>query len=99
MSHDESIAPIGGSFEDLLNDEGIRDEVYGEAQKRVFVYQLEQAIKARKISKVALAKRMRTSRTQVKRVFDPHNVAVSLQTLDAAARSVGKRLQIEIVDG
>ena len=39
-----------------------------------------------------------STRTQVKRVLDPQNVAVSLDTLDRAARSVGKKLKIELVD-
>jgi len=31
-------------------------------------------------------------------VLDPHNVAVSLDTLSRAAMALGKRLKIELID-
>ncbi|MBB4007088.1 XRE family transcriptional regulator [Allorhizobium taibaishanense] len=89
---------VGGSLEDFLDEIGERQEVYGEAIKRVLSWQIEEARKEQSISKSDMASKMGTSRTQVKRVLDPHNVAVSLDTLDRAARSVGKRLKIELID-
>ncbi|MFC7333901.1 helix-turn-helix domain-containing protein [Rhodocista pekingensis] len=90
--------PAGGSFEDFLDDLGIREEVYGAALKEVVAWQLDQARSGLGTSKAALARRMHTSRTQVDRVLDPANVAVSLETLDRAARALGKRLEIRLVD-
>jgi DNA-binding Xre family transcriptional regulator len=91
-------ASIGSSLEDFLDELGERDEVYGAAIKRVLTWQIDQARKERSITKSDMAARMGTSRTQVKRVLDPANTAVSLDTLDRAARSVGKRLKVELVD-
>lgn len=91
-------ASVGGSLEDFLDEIGEREEIYGEAIKRVLTWQIEAARKKQAISKSDMAARMGTSRTQVNRVLDPHNVAVSLDTLDRAARSVGKRLKIELID-
>ncbi|MFC5757223.1 helix-turn-helix domain-containing protein [Rhizobium sp. GCM10022189] len=89
---------VGGTLEDFLAELGEKEEVYGEAIKRVLTWQIEEARKAQSITQSEMAAKMGTSRTQVKRVLDPRNVAVSLETLDRAARSVGKRLKVELVD-
>lgn len=89
---------VGGSLEDFLDDLGERDEVYGEAIKRVLAWEIEEARKTQSISKSEMAAKMGTSRTQVERVLDPQNVAVSLDTLERAARSVGKKLLVKLVD-
>lgn len=89
---------VGGSLEDFLDELGERDEVYGEAIKRVLAWEIEEARKTQSITKSEMASKMGTSRTQVERVLDPRNVAVSLDTLDRAARSVGKKLVISLVD-
>lgn len=90
--------PLGGSLANLLEETGERDEVYGEAIKRVLSWQIEKARQERELSKSEVAGRMGTSRSQFDRVIDPTNTAVSLETLDKAARAVGKRLVVEIVD-
>lgn len=89
---------VGDSFEDFLIEAGIRGEVHAAAQKRVIAWQLEEARKAADLSKTAMAEAMRTSRTQLDRVLDPENVAVSLDTLERAARSVGKRIRLILED-
>lgn len=89
---------VGGSLEDFLDELGERDEVYGEAIKRVLAWEIEEARKTQSISKSEMASKMGTSRTQVERVLDPQNVAVSLDTLERAARSVGKKLLVKLVD-
>lgn len=89
---------LGGSLESLLDETGERDEVYGEAIKRVLSWQIEKARQERDLSKSEVAARMGTSRSQFDRVIDPTNTAVSLETLDKAVRAVGKRLVVEIVD-
>jgi hypothetical protein len=88
---------IGSSFESFLEEEGIRDEVELLAQKRVLAWQLAQAMEQGGISKVAMAERMRTSRTQVDRLLDPDNNKVQLDTLQRAARAVGRTLRFELV--
>lgn len=90
--------PVGESFESFLEEQGIRDEVYEHALKAVLAWQLDQEMKRQKLSKTALAKRLGTSRTEIYRVLDPANEAVSLGTLKKAAVAVGKKLRLELVD-
>lgn len=87
---------IGPSLDDFLAEEGIFEEVNDAAVKRVLVWQIEQAMKEQDLSKTAMAERMHTSRAQVDRLLDPHNESVTLQTLQKAARTVGKRLRLEL---
>lgn len=89
---------VGGTLEDFLDELGEKEEIYGEAIKRVLAWQIEEARKKQSLTKSEMAARMGTSRTQVERILDPHNVAVSLDTLERAARLVGKKLKIELVD-
>jgi DNA-binding Xre family transcriptional regulator len=88
----------GSSFDSFLEEEGILDEVQSVAIKRVLAWQLSEAMKAGKITKKAMAERMGTSRSQLDRLLDPKNSAVHLETLARAARAVGKRLQIDMID-
>jgi antitoxin HicB len=55
-------------------------------------------MKTSKISKKAMAERLGTSRSQLDRLLDPENSAVQLQTIERAARAVGKRLRLKMVD-
>jgi DNA-binding Xre family transcriptional regulator len=49
------------------------------------------------ISKTELARRMKTSRTQLDRLLDPDNESVTLDTLTRAAQAVGRNLRMELV--
>jgi hypothetical protein len=49
------------------------------------------------ITKVAMAKRMNTSRAQLDRLLDPNNDKVQLDTVQRAAIAVGRRLQLDLV--
>lgn len=88
----------GSSFDSFLEEEGILDELETVAIKRVIAWQLAEAMKAGKISKKLMAERMGTSRSQLDRLLDPENSAVHLETIAKAARAVGKRLRLEMVD-
>jgi len=88
----------GSSFDSFLEEEGILEETQAVAIKRVIAWQLSEAMKAGKISKKAMAERMGTSRSQLDRLLDPGNGAVHLETIARAARAVGKRLRIEMID-
>ena len=90
--------PVGDSLENLLEEEGVRDEVYSTAIKKVLAWQFEEARKTAHLGKVAMASAMHTSRSQIDRVLDPENVAVSLDMLNRAAVALGKRLKIELID-
>jgi hypothetical protein len=88
---------IGSSFESFLEEDGMREEVQDLAQKRVLAWQIEEVMKQTGISKVEMAQRMSTSRTQVERLLDPTNNKVQLDTLQRAARAVGRTLKLELV--
>lgn len=89
----------GSSFESFLEEEGIREEVQAVAIKRVLAWQLTEAMKKQKKTKLAMAEELHTSRSQLDRLLDPDNVSVSLETLARAAQALGKRLTIRIANG
>ena len=88
---------IGSTFDDFLEEEGIREEVEIVAIKRVLAYELEQAMTQQKIKKVDMARRLETSRSQLNRLLDPGNTSITLHTMQRAAAMVGKKLKVELV--
>jgi len=88
----------GSSFDSFLEKEGIREEVEAVAIKRMLAWQLEQAMQKQQKTKQALAKQLRTSRSQLDRLLDPRNASVTLDTITRAARALGKRLIIRVAD-
>ncbi|MCA6543107.1 MAG: XRE family transcriptional regulator [Pseudanabaena sp. M114S2SP2A07QC] len=89
---------LGSAFDDFLEQEGILNEVTEVALKRVLAWQVEQAMKERGLTKSKMAKSMQTSRAALDRLLDPEYDSVTLRTLDKAARAVGKRIKIDLVD-
>lgn len=92
-------ARVGSSFDDFLKEEGLLEEVTAGAVKKVLALQLRQAMKEQRITKVAMARRMRTSRSQLDRLLDPANSRVQLDTLYKAASAVGRMVRLELVGG
>ncbi len=88
---------IGSSFDDFLKEDGIYEEVTARAIKRVIARQLDALMQNQGLTKSALAKKMRTSRTQLDRLLDPENESVTLGTLARAAQAVGRSLRMELV--
>jgi antitoxin HicB len=88
---------IGDSFDSFLKEEGIYESVRTTAIKRVLAMQLEDAMKQRKLTKVEMARRMKTSRVQLDRLLDPDNDSVTLSTLRRAAAIVGREVRLELV--
>jgi transcriptional regulator with XRE-family HTH domain len=88
----------GSTFDSFLEQEGIREEVEAIAIKRVLAWQLQQAMKEQQKTKQAMAKQLRTSRSQLDRLLNPRNVSVTLETIARAARILGKRLVIRVAD-
>lgn len=86
---------IGSNFDDFLEEEGLLAEAEAVAIKRVIAYQVAELMKTENISKVAMAKKMNTSRSALDRLLDPNNTSITLQTLGRAAHAIGKRLRIE----
>lgn len=88
---------VGSSFDEFLNDEGLRDEVELGAAKKLLAYQLEEARKAIPMSKTALAAAAGTSRSQVSRVLDPANSHVTIAAVRRVAGALGKTVRLEVV--
>jgi hypothetical protein len=88
---------VGPSFDDFLKEDGIYEEVTARAIKRVIARQLDALMQDQGLTKSALAKKMKTSRTQLDRLLDPENESVTLGTLTRAAQAVGRNLWMELV--
>ncbi len=88
---------VGSTFESWLDEQQLRQEATGAAIKAVIALQLAQAMKQRGITKSAMATQMRTSRAQLDRLLDPDNGGVTLETLQRAAKIVGREVRVELV--
>jgi antitoxin HicB len=86
----------GSSLDDFLKEEGIFEEAQAQAIKEVVAWQLDEAMKKRKISKNKMATLLKTSRTQVDRLLNPRS-DITLGSLQRAAAIVGRRVSIELL--
>ncbi|MDE0513786.1 MAG: helix-turn-helix domain-containing protein [Gammaproteobacteria bacterium] len=53
-------------------------------------------MKQQSISKVEMARRLSTSRSQLDRLLDPKNASVTLHVLLRAAQAAGRTLKLEL---
>lgn len=88
---------MGSDFDDFLAEQGLLEEVSATALKRVITWQLAEAMKRQKVSKKALAERMKTSRTLVARVLDQDDAGMTIATLANAARALGQRVEVRLI--
>ena len=88
---------IGRSFDDFLKEAGIYESVQTSAIKGVLASQLKQAMEACKLTKLEMARRMRTTPVQLERLLDPDNDSVTLATLRRAAAVVGREVRVELL--
>jgi antitoxin HicB len=98
MKRDQTNNHSGSTFDSFLEEEGIREEVEAVAVKRILAWQLEQAMKEQQKTKQAMARELRTSRSQLDRLLDPQNTAVTIDTVARAARVLGKRVVLRITE-
>lgn len=91
-------AHIGSSLDDLFEEEGTLDEINIIAIKRLIAWQIQQEMVKQNLSKTEMAQQMKTSRSSLDRLLDPDNSAVTLDTIERAARVIGKRVRFELVD-
>jgi len=87
---------LGSNFDDFLREEGILEECEAAAIKRILAYQLESEMQKNAITQTEMAKRLKTSRTAVRRLLDPENYSITLITLDRLAHVLGKQLEIRL---
>ena len=87
---------VGTTLEDFLKEEGRLEDARAVAIKRVVAWELLDAMKRQKITKVELARRLKTSRTQVERILDPANDKVTLLSIAKAASALDKKLILKV---
>jgi len=87
---------IGSSFDDFLQEESLLDSSTAVALKRVIAWQIAQEMKAQKLTKAELAKRMHTSRAALNRLLDENDASLTLTTLASAAAALGKKVNLQL---
>jgi len=87
---------IGSRFDEFLDEEGLLQDAQAVAAKRLIAHQLAKLMEEQSLTKMELARRMRTSRAALDRLLDPENPSVTLQTLQSAATAVGGKLSITL---
>lgn len=87
---------IGSNFDDFLAEEALLEDATATAMKRVIAWQIEQEMKAQKLSKTAMAIKMHTSRAALNRLLDATDTSLTLTTLASAAAALGKRVRVEL---
>jgi antitoxin HicB len=90
-------SPLGSSFDAFLREQELYEQATLAATKRVLAEQIRRAMEEQHITKTKMAQRMHTSRSALDRLIDPENENVTLQTLDKAARAIGRRLAVALV--
>ena len=88
----------GSNFDDFLKEQGIYNQATAKALKRALSEQLQDGMQTHHITKIAMAARMETSRTQVDRLLDPDNLKIQFDSLVKAATAIGKRVEIRLVN-
>jgi antitoxin HicB len=83
-------------LDDFLEEEGIEERATAAAVKRVIAWQLQEAMRERNLTKKEMANLMATSRTQLDRVLNPDDGNVTIETLQRAARVVGRSIRLEL---
>lgn len=90
-------ARAGSTFHSFLEEQGLREEVTAIAMKRVVAWQIAEAMKHAGITKVAMAARMRTSRSLLDRLLDAEDTGLTLDTLSRAASALNMRIKLELL--
>ena len=85
------------TFDDFLEGQGMLKACEEHAIKEMVADQLAAVMKEQGLTKSQMAGRMKTSRRQLDRIFDPSIPSVTLDTLRRAANALGRSLRIELV--
>lgn len=96
MSRKQKNRHHGSSVDDFLEEEGVLGEFQATAIKEVIAWQIEKAMKEKKLSKARMAQLMHTSRAQLDRLLDPEQGNITVETLQRAANVLGRSLRIEL---
>ena len=82
---------VGCSFDGFLAEQGILEECEEQAIKQILADQIRAAMEKERLTKAAMAIRMKTSRRALDRLLDPANTSVTLHTLQRAAVARSRR--------
>jgi transcriptional regulator with XRE-family HTH domain len=85
------------SLGDVLREEHIDDPAATRVEKELIAWQLQQAMKKKRISKKRMAELMKTSHSQIDKLLNPKDGNVTIKTLHKAAAVVGKRFEYRLV--
>ena len=96
MTPDVETGKAGQLFEDFLKEQGTSEETTERAVKRVLAMQISKVMKEQNITKVEMARKLKTSRSQLDRLLDPENEGVTLGVLSRAANVLGYSLKVEL---
>lgn len=88
---------IGSTLDSMFDETGELDEVNLRAQKKGVVAAVRARMDRLSVSKAALARRMRTSRSQVERLLDPNDISLTLATLGRASAALGMKVEVSVV--
>jgi hypothetical protein len=87
---------IGSDFDDFLREEGILEEVEQGARKSQLAIDLRKVMRRKRVSEAELARRMKTSRSAVRRILDPTEDGTRLDSLVRMAGALGCALEIKV---
>jgi len=96
MTEKTKKTPLGSSFDDFLREENMYEQSTLAATKQVLAMQIAEEMEKQHLSKTSMAQQMHTSRTALNRLLDPNCQSVTLQTLNKAARCLGRRLKVTL---
>mgnify|MGYP001792244904 CR=1 FL=1 len=82
---------------DFLEADGTLEEVEAAALKRAIALKVADLMEQQDLNRTTMAADMRTSRAAINRILDPENTSVTLTTLSKVARSLGRKLKIDLV--
>ncbi len=87
----------GSSLESFLEEECILEEATVKAIKSVIAWQLAEEMRKKSITKKRMAEMMQTRCAHLDRILDAESGNTTLETLQRAAKIVGRRLSVELV--
>ena len=96
MAGKKSHPNIGSGFEDFLREEGRLEEATALALKRVLAWEFKHAMTKAKVTQAEMARRMHTSRSVIRRLFDENDPSTTLSTISKAATVLGKNLRLKL---
>jgi len=68
------------------------------AVKEALVDDLKVLMKEKKMTIHEMARRLKTSRTQIRRIFDPSELGTTIRTIACASVVLGGRLEVRVVE-